>query len=134
MAITEEVCAMKNNISGSNVTNRDSSVKKNNTRATSAPSIRKVKESKIIRNGRGCEESNNDPDLIITRGLKEILAEHLASRQKAELRRKKQDDSDNNNSKTKGPNFIVCYLCGRQFGSSSIRIHRPQCYLKTMIA
>ncbi|CAG9580490.1 conserved hypothetical protein [Leishmania major strain Friedlin] len=31
------------------------------------------------------------------------------------------------------PNFIICYLCGRQFGTASIDIHRPQCYLKRLI-
>ena len=26
-----------------------------------------------------------------------------------------------------GPTFIVCYVCGRQFGASSLPIHQPQC-------
>lgn len=30
------------------------------------------------------------------------------------------------------PALLVCYLCGRQFGTSSLSIHRPQCYIKKM--
>ena len=26
-----------------------------------------------------------------------------------------------------GPTFVVCYVCGRQFGASSLPIHQPQC-------
>lgn len=26
-----------------------------------------------------------------------------------------------------GPRFVLCYICGRQFGSKSIDIHEPQC-------
>ena len=29
-----------------------------------------------------------------------------------------------------GPKFVICYLCGRQFGSMSIGIHQPQCLAK----
>eukprot|EP00659_Diplonema_papillatum_P014590 gene14590-22316_t len=28
------------------------------------------------------------------------------------------------------PQMMVCYLCGQQFGSSSLAIHQPQCYQK----
>ena len=30
----------------------------------------------------------------------------------------------------KGPRFVLCYICGRQFGSKSIEIHEPQCLEK----
>lgn len=30
----------------------------------------------------------------------------------------------------KGPQTIVCYLCGREFGKASIAIHEPQCLQK----
>lgn len=30
----------------------------------------------------------------------------------------------------KGPRFVLCYICGRQFGSKSIDIHEPQCLEK----
>ena len=37
-------------------------------------------------------------------------------------------------SKVKGPSgpprTLVCFLCGQQFGSSSLKIHQPQCYKK----
>lgn len=29
-----------------------------------------------------------------------------------------------------GPRFVLCYICGRQFGSKSIDIHEPQCLEK----
>ena len=29
-----------------------------------------------------------------------------------------------------GPRFLICYICGRQFGSTSIEIHHPQCLSK----
>eukprot|EP00754_Rhynchopus_humris_P013658 Rhum_TRINITY_DN14340_c10_g1::Rhum_TRINITY_DN14340_c10_g1_i1::g.83578::m.83578 len=31
------------------------------------------------------------------------------------------------------PSMLVCYLCGQQFGSSSLGIHQPQCYKKKCI-
>ena len=30
------------------------------------------------------------------------------------------------------PQFLVCYLCGQQFGTSSLHIHQPQCYKKKL--
>ena len=30
------------------------------------------------------------------------------------------------------PHMMVCYLCGQQFGSSSLTIHQPQCYQKQL--
>eukprot|EP00736_Rhodelphis_marinus_P003036 Rmarinus@m.17043 len=30
----------------------------------------------------------------------------------------------------KGPRFYACYICGREFGKTSIRIHEPQCLSK----
>ena len=29
-----------------------------------------------------------------------------------------------------GPKTVVCYICGREFGSKSISIHEPQCLEK----
>ena len=29
-----------------------------------------------------------------------------------------------------GPNFVLCYICGRKFGTKSIDIHTPQCLEK----
>jgi hypothetical protein len=29
-----------------------------------------------------------------------------------------------------GPRTVVCYICGREFGSKSIGIHEPQCLEK----
>lgn len=31
------------------------------------------------------------------------------------------------------PQLLVCYLCGQQFGTNSLNIHRPQCYVKRLI-
>ena len=33
----------------------------------------------------------------------------------------------------KRPNFLVCYLCGQQFGKASLPIHQPQCYVKKLV-
>ncbi|XP_076465014.1 zinc finger protein 474-like isoform X2 [Babylonia areolata] len=33
----------------------------------------------------------------------------------------------------KGPRFVLCYICGRQFGTKSIAIHEPQCLEKWKI-
>ena len=30
------------------------------------------------------------------------------------------------------PNCLICYLCGQGFGTSSLKIHMPQCYDKKM--
>ena len=30
----------------------------------------------------------------------------------------------------KGPNAVICYICGRKYGTSSITIHEPQCLKK----
>ena len=32
----------------------------------------------------------------------------------------------------KRPNCLICYLCGQGFGTSSLKIHMPQCYDKKM--
>lgn len=72
-----------------------------------------------------------DGNLIVARGLQEIL-------DKEEKKRKSEQRREAKKAKTGGgpgsaPNFVFCYLCGRQFGKASIGFHRPQCYLKKMI-
>ncbi|XP_066459210.1 zinc finger protein 474-like [Eleutherodactylus coqui] len=45
----------------------------------------------------------------------------------------KKEDSDISNQKPpvrKPPPTVVCYICGREFGSKSISIHEPQCLNK----
>jgi len=32
-----------------------------------------------------------------------------------------------------GPRTVVCYICGREFGSKSLPIHEPQCLEKWKI-
>ncbi|XP_046358986.2 zinc finger protein 474-like [Haliotis rufescens] len=34
---------------------------------------------------------------------------------------------------SKGPRFVLCYICGRQFGTSSVGIHEPKCLEKWKI-
>ena len=31
------------------------------------------------------------------------------------------------------PAFLTCYLCGQGFGTSSLKIHQPQCYIKKLL-
>lgn len=31
------------------------------------------------------------------------------------------------------PQLLMCYLCGQQFGTSSLHIHQPQCYVKKLV-
>eukprot|EP00659_Diplonema_papillatum_P007277 gene7277-11221_t len=33
----------------------------------------------------------------------------------------------------KRPNFLMCYLCGQQFGKASLPIHQPQCFVKKLV-
>ncbi|GET91689.1 hypothetical protein, conserved [Leishmania tarentolae] len=81
----------------------------------------------------------DDRDLIVTRGLKQLLEEERKHRGTGESM---NSPAPGRKAKAKGPrrslgqapNFIICYLCGRQFGTASIDIHRPQCYLKRLIA
>ncbi|XP_032227259.2 zinc finger protein 474 [Nematostella vectensis] len=35
---------------------------------------------------------------------------------------------------TKNPNMLVCYICGNEFGSKSLKIHEPQCLKKWKLA
>eukprot|EP01063_Lacrimia_lanifica_P014929 TRINITY_DN2151_c0_g1_i4.p1 TRINITY_DN2151_c0_g1~~TRINITY_DN2151_c0_g1_i4.p1 ORF type:complete len:885 (+),score=216.08 TRINITY_DN2151_c0_g1_i4:120-2657(+) len=44
-------------------------------------------------------------------------------------------DSSASPGRPKGakPEMLVCYLCGQQFGSSSLAIHQPQCYQKQLV-
>ncbi|KXJ22707.1 zinc finger protein 474 [Exaiptasia diaphana] len=35
---------------------------------------------------------------------------------------------------TKNPNLLVCYICGNEFGSKSLKIHEPQCLKKWKLA
>ncbi|CAJ1991901.1 zinc-finger of a C2HC-type [Leishmania donovani] len=77
-------------------------------------------------------------DLIVTRGLQQLLENERKHRQAEESM---LGPALGGKSKAKGqrrsvgqaPKFIICYLCGRQFGTASIDIHRPQCYLKRLI-
>lgn len=84
--------------------------------------------------GSGGEEGSG---LIVTRGLQEIL-ENDRKYRKAEEPDMTEKGSKNGKARRRSsgqaPNFVICYLCGRQFGTASIDIHRPQCYLKKMIA
>lgn len=68
---------------------------------------------------------HNDPNLIVTRGLEEILEND---------RKKKAMGTSKKAPLGRPPKTILCYLCGKGFGTTSISIHRPQCYLKQMIA
>jgi ribosomal protein L32 len=36
-------------------------------------------------------------------------------------------------SKASPPRLLVCYLCGQQFGTASLDIHQPQCYVKCLL-
>ncbi|CAJ1045888.1 putative zinc-finger of a C2HC-type [Leishmania shawi] len=86
--------------------------------------------------GRRKEEGSG---LIVTRGLQELL-----DNERKHLRPKASTPTAAAGGKPKAkgqrrstgqvPKFIVCYLCGLQFGTASIDIHRPQCYLKRLIA
>ncbi|KAK7195818.1 zinc-finger of a C2HC-type [Novymonas esmeraldas] len=77
--------------------------------------------------------------MIVTRGLQELLESERKHRRPEEAT--PTSAATPAKSKTKGqrrsagqaPNFVICYLCGRQFGTASIDIHRPQCYLKRLI-
>ena len=39
-----------------------------------------------------------------------------------------------NASPQRGPKTVICYICGREFGSKSIGIHEPQCLEKWKVA
>ena len=44
-----------------------------------------------------------------------------------------EDTSGNSRKATKKPPTIVCYICGREYGSKSISIHEPQCLKKWQV-
>lgn len=69
--------------------------------------------------------THNDPNLIVTRGLQEILEND---------RKKKGTSATPRPALGRPPKTILCYLCGKGFGTASIGFHRPQCYLKQLIA
>lgn len=83
-------------------------------------------------------ERSEDGELIVSRGLQELL-EKERNKNKPEtssgLTPRGPQKKKKGAARPQGaaPNFVICYLCGRQFGSASIGIHRPQCYLKKMI-
>ena len=52
---------------------------------------------------------------------------HKAAKKKAPPK------SSNAGGMPRRPNFLTCYLCGMQFGKSSLPIHQPQCYYKKLI-
>ncbi|VDK65263.1 unnamed protein product, partial [Anisakis simplex] len=53
------------------------------------------------------------------------------SRSAATLLRKHMDNLVRGPARaTKAPPTVICYICGRQFGSRSIEIHIPQCLKK----
>lgn len=69
----------------------------------------------------------------MTRGLQEILDKERRNRRPEEETPRSATDKRRRRSAGAAPNFIFCYLCGRQFGTASIDFHRPQCYLKKLI-
>ncbi|KAG5471177.1 hypothetical protein CUR178_02488 [Leishmania enriettii] len=76
--------------------------------------------------------------LIVTRGLQELLdkeRKYRRLREAAPTAAAGGKSKANRQRRRSGevPNFVICYLCGRQFGTASIDIHRPQCYLKRLI-
>lgn len=80
----------------------------------------------------------DDRDLIVTRGLRQLLEKERNYRQAEESMPRaalggKPKTKGQNRGAGHAPKFIICYLCGRQFGTASIGIHRPQCYLKRLI-
>ncbi|EKF33403.1 hypothetical protein MOQ_002730 [Trypanosoma cruzi marinkellei] len=68
------------------------------------------------------------PNLIVARGLYKVLEEVMHDRPPSTKPKSSQGSGQNSR-----PNFLFCYLCGMQFGSASLRIHQPQCYLKKLI-
>ncbi|KAG5496413.1 hypothetical protein JKF63_02715 [Porcisia hertigi] len=82
----------------------------------------------------------DDGGLIVTRGLQEILDKERGSRRRPQVPTAtgasvgKSKLSTRRRSSGQAPNFVLCYLCGRQFGTASIDFHRPQCYMKLLIA
>ncbi|KPI85868.1 hypothetical protein ABL78_5049 [Leptomonas seymouri] len=80
--------------------------------------------------------SKEGSGLIITRGLQEILdtqRKFHSAEEPSSTGKGLKDSRSRRRSSGQAPNFVICYLCGRQFGSTSIAIHRPQCFLKKMI-
>ncbi|XP_025831432.1 uncharacterized protein LOC108742023 [Agrilus planipennis] len=41
-----------------------------------------------------------------------------------------QDRNGNADLKTKGLRTLICYLCGRQYGTASLKLHEPKCIEK----
>ncbi|XP_073480783.1 zinc finger protein 475 isoform X1 [Aquarana catesbeiana] len=48
----------------------------------------------------------------------------------AKLKREDAELKNNKPPATKAPPTVVCYICGREFGTKSIGIHEPQCLKK----
>ncbi|RNF27560.1 uncharacterized protein Tco025E_00210 [Trypanosoma conorhini] len=71
--------------------------------------------------------SGSAPGLIVTRGLYKVLEEEMQERPSA------RQASSRGGGQGARPNFLFCYLCGLQFGSASLPIHQPQCYVKKLI-
>lgn len=78
-------------------------------------------------------DGHGSSNLIVTRGLQEILEKEYSKKGigVGGVRTQKKKSMFPTG---KAPKTVLCYLCGRGFGTSSICIHRPQCYLKQMIA
>lgn len=51
-----------------------------------------------------------------------------------ETKKERQSLSDTRSSSSSHPILTVCYICGREYGSKSLKIHEPQCLKKWRLA
>mmetsp|Transcript_7189 Transcript_7189/g.6299 ORF Transcript_7189/g.6299 Transcript_7189/m.6299 type:complete len:223 (-) Transcript_7189:247-915(-) len=60
-----------------------------------------------------------------TKLLEEKVIEQIGNTDKSSVKVRKSHN--NENSKHKGPVFLICYVCGKEFGKHSLEIHLEKC-------
>lgn len=67
-------------------------------------------------------------------GSPESLSGSSDSQENAESGKERPVSDDARFSFSSNPNMKVCYICGREYGSKSLKIHEPQCLKKWRLA
>lgn len=73
-------------------------------------------------------------DSLTREGSLESLTGSSDSQETPTETRKERSLSDTRTTSSSHPNLTVCYICGREYGSKSLKIHEPQCLKKWRLA
>jgi len=86
--------------------------------------------------GRTILNGNHNASNLQTRegSLESLTGSSDSQETPADTKKERRSLSDTRFSSSSNPNLTVCYICGREYGSKSLKIHEPQCLKKWRLA